>query len=106
MGFRTDVDSQRKWIRGYWEFAEEDEVVSVMREKAAKLGLAAFEMAEGFRKDFGLTRLDQSDEWATKNDLTRRLENYVELRTEHERRMEEGRQRRSALIQASDRGVV
>jgi hypothetical protein len=86
MGLRTEVDSQRSWISGYWEFAEGEEVVSEMQERAAKLGLKAFEMAEGFRKDFGLTPLDQSDEWSTKNDLTRKHENYVARRLKYEER--------------------
>jgi hypothetical protein len=84
MGLRTEVDSQRSWISGYWEFADEEDVVPEMRERAAKLGLKAFEMAEGFRKDFGLTPLEQFDEWSTKKDLTRKHEKYVSRRLEYE----------------------
>ncbi|HEX3365208.1 hypothetical protein [Phenylobacterium sp.] len=86
MGLRTEVDSQRSWISGYWEFAEEEEVVPEMQERAAKLGLKAFEMAEGFRKDFGLTPLDQSDEWSTKKDLARKHEKFVARRLKYEER--------------------
>jgi hypothetical protein len=106
MGFRTDVDSQRSWISGYWEFADEDEVVPEMQERAAKLGLKAFEMAEGFRKDFGLTALDQSDEWTTKNDLGRHLESFIKRRAEQEKRTEASRAKMAALVQAGGPNVV
>lgn len=84
MGLRTEVDSQRGWISGYWGFAEAEEVVPEMQERAATLGLKAFVMAEGFRKDFGLTPLDQSDEWSTKNDLTSRHQKFVARRLRYE----------------------
>ena len=55
-----------------------------LRRRAAKLGLRAFEMAEGFRRDFRLSLLDQSDEWSTKNDLTRKHEKFMARRLKHE----------------------
>ncbi len=86
MGFRVDVDSQRNWISGYWDFAEEDEVVPEMQERAARLGLAAFTLAARFRKECGLKPLDQSERWSTKNDLTRRHEKFVARRLAYEAR--------------------
>lgn len=86
MGFRTDVDSQRSWISGYWGIGEDDEVICEMQERAARLGLAAFALAERFRNEKGLTPLDQSDEWSTKNDLTDRHEKFVARRLAHEER--------------------
>jgi len=86
MGFRTEVDGQRSFISGYWEFADEDEVVPEVQERAARLGLAAFALAARFRREHGLTALDQPDEWSTKNDLTRRHEKFVARRLQHEER--------------------
>jgi len=82
----TEVDGQRSFISGYWEFAYEDDVVPEVQERAARLGLAAFALAEQFRKEHGLTPIDQSEEWSTKNDLTRRHEKFVARRLQHEER--------------------
>lgn len=86
MGFRVEIDNERAMIRDLWEHEDEDTVVPVVRELAAKLGLKAFAMSENFRKQRGLTLLDQSGEYSTKNFLDRKHREYVEKRIRDEER--------------------
>lgn len=86
MGFRVEIDNERAMIRDLWEHEDEDTVVPVVRELAAKLGLKALALSENFRTQRGLTLPDQSGEYSTKNFLARKHREYAEKRTREEER--------------------
>ena len=91
MTFRTDVGAQHTFMTGLWEVGDEDDAVLEFQERAAKMGLAALALADQFRRDHSLTPLDQSGEWSTKNDLTRRHERFVARRIKFQEQQDASR---------------
>ncbi|OSZ69566.1 hypothetical protein CAP40_01535 [Sphingomonas sp. IBVSS2] len=82
--FRVEVESAKAMIRGHWEFGDEDDVVPLVREEAARLGKRALDMAIQFRSAWGIAPVDYSGEWNVKSYLEEKVQDYAKERKQRE----------------------
>lgn len=86
LSFRVEVESTQSMIRGHWEFGEEEDVVPVVREEAASLGLKALNLAAGFRRKWKIAPVIYDGNWNVRSFLEGRLARYLEERRLREER--------------------
>jgi len=89
LSFRTEVDSLRAMISGHWEFGDEDDIVPMVREEAAELGVKALEIAADLRRSKHIEPMPETGDWSVQSFLRRKREEYRKdrkLREESNRR--------------------
>jgi hypothetical protein len=80
MSFRVEVETTKAMISGHWDFLDEDDVLPMMREEAARLGLKALSLAIEFREAWKIAPVAYDDEWNVRSFLERKLTHYEELK--------------------------
>jgi len=86
LSFRVGVDNGRAMISDMWDFLDEDDVVPLVRQETARLGLDALGLAIGLRRSWGLSPVDYSSDWNVKSHLEGRQAHYNVRRREQEER--------------------
>lgn len=86
LSFRTEVDSLRAMISGHWEFGDEDDIVPMVREEAAKLGAKALDLAADLRRSKHIEPMTETGDWSVHDFLRRKKEEYEEARKLREER--------------------
>ncbi|MEJ7928291.1 hypothetical protein WG908_16205 [Sphingobium sp. AN641] len=85
MSFRVEVDTRKASFSGEWEFGDEEDIVPLVREESARLGLKALELAIGFRNTWGIEAVDYSTEWNVRDYLKTALAEHVTKREAYEK---------------------
>jgi hypothetical protein len=84
--FRVEVEATRGMISGHWEFGDEEDVVPMVREEAARLGVKALELAVALRKRWKIALPDDTGEWNVADYLASKLKEYRKKRLAWEER--------------------
>ena len=80
MSFRVEIETIKAMITDHWDYLDEDDVVPMVREEAARLGSKALELAIDFRNAWKIAAVDYNDEWNVRSFLVGRIERYQELK--------------------------
>lgn len=96
--FRVEVETARAMIRGHWEYGDEEEVVPLVREEAARLGRKALAMAIEFRRAWRIEPVRYEGTGNVKSYLEDKIIDCAEERKlREERNRREGREMRAEL---------
>lgn len=85
MSFRVEVDTRKASFSGHWEFGDEEEIVPLVREEAARLGVKALTLAASFRESWGIDPVDYSAKWNVQDYLKDAWESHVKKREAYEK---------------------
>jgi hypothetical protein len=80
LSYRVEVHEKRSMIRDMWEFQDEDDVVPVVREEAARLGRKALTLAGELRAGWQIAPAAYTSEWNVKTHLEEKFEKYSNKR--------------------------
>ncbi len=108
MSFRVEVDTRKNHIKDYWEYGDEDDILPLVREEAARLGSKALELAKSFRKSWVIDPVNYRGEWNVSDYLSESLEKHRKRREsleELQRKFQDGMSRIEPTSAASPTGV-
>lgn len=86
LSFRVEVETTKTMIRDSWEFGDEDDIVPLVREEAARLGVKALTLAIDIRKQWKIDPVDYSGEWNVRQYLDERRAHYEQKRKARDER--------------------
>ena len=74
MSFRVEIETAKAMIHDHWEFLDEEDVVPLVRERVARLGQKALNLAIEFRKAWNIVAADYGDDWNVKDYVDDKVE--------------------------------